>query len=407
MPRRLPIESAQPVVVFAGARLALAVVGMIVLAVLSYPDGAGEAVGGACFIAWSLGVLLLALRRPRAALGPAVIAGDLLVLLAVELLAPEAARGVRSAALFLIAGHAHFQGERRGVALAVVWVLVLVPASAIRGGGIEDEAVAFHEALFALAAVSTGAVVGRLRTYESASRIRARELSRRTMRSEGQVRRRVANAIHDGPVQELIGLDMILSTLGSEMGRGGGELANDLLRSARELTERNIQALRDELVDLGPHGVEQLSLERAVEDCVPVWRRRYGLSVEVDLDSVALPSEMEGELFRIVQEAVVNAGRHGRASRVVVRSRVAGDRLELSIADDGEGFGPVDPWRDAEPGHLGLASMRERTELLDGELDIASSSRGTTVTVSFRLRDQAAGAGWFRLRSSSRKANEA
>jgi signal transduction histidine kinase len=407
MPRRLPIESPQPVVVFAGARLALAVVGMVVLAVLSYPDGTGEAVGGACFVAWSLGVLLLALRRPQAALGPAVIAGDLLVLLAVELLAPEAARGVRSAALFLIAGHAHFQGERRGVALAAVWVLVLVPATAIRGGGIDDDAVAFHEAVFALAAVSIGAVVGRLRTYESASRIRARELSRRTMRSEGEVRRRVANAIHDGPVQELIGLDMILSTLGSEMQRGDADMADDLLRSARELTERNIQALRDELVDLGPHGVEQLSLERALEECIPVWRRRYGLEVEVDLDPVSLPSEVEGELFRIVQEAVVNAGRHARASRVAVRSRAAGGRLELSVADDGEGFGSVDPSADAEPGHLGLAGMRERAELLEGELVIDSSQSGTTVTVGVPLPGQAAGAGRLRLRSSSRKTNEA
>jgi signal transduction histidine kinase len=55
--------------------------------------------------------------------------------------------------------------------------------------------------------------------------------------------------------------------------------------------------------------------------------------------------------------------------------------VELRVMDDGQGFGDVDPLGPGEPGHLGLASMRERAELLDGELTIEPSERGTKVVV--------------------------
>ena len=71
-----------------------------------------------------------------------------------------------------------------------------------------------------LSALATGLVVGSLRTSESASRLRARSLSRRTIQAEGEVRRRVAEAIHDGPIQELIALDMILSSARTAVLRG-------------------------------------------------------------------------------------------------------------------------------------------------------------------------------------------
>ena len=110
----------------------------------------------------------------------------------------------------------------------------------------------FYEVAFVLSALATGLVVGMLRTAESASRLRARGVSRRTLQAESEVRRRVAESIHDGPVQELIGLDMILSAArqaADERARAG---EHDLIEEARELATRNVRMLRDEIVDLGP-----------------------------------------------------------------------------------------------------------------------------------------------------------
>lgn len=92
----------------------------------------------------------------------------------------------------------------------------------------------------------------------------------------------------------------------------------------------------------------------------------------------ALDGGAEHQLFRIVQEALTNAVRHGRPSKVEVRMRAAGDLLELEVSDDGRGF---DPEGRAHRGRrLGLTSMRERAAALGGELSIRSApGEGTTV----------------------------
>jgi signal transduction histidine kinase len=78
---------------------------------------------------------------------------------------------------------------------------------------------------------------------------------------------------------------------------------------------------------------------------------------------------------------VVNAGRHAGAEAVSISMRTVDSTLELRVTDNGRGFGNGDPLGAAEPGHLGLAMMRERAELLDGRLDIETSELGTRVLI--------------------------
>jgi hypothetical protein len=89
--------------------------------------------------------------------------------IAVELVVPEAYGATRFTALFALAAHAHFQGERRGFAIALSGSLALVLATVVRGDApLDDEVLAFYEVVFVLSASATGAVVGSLRTAESA-----------------------------------------------------------------------------------------------------------------------------------------------------------------------------------------------------------------------------------------------
>jgi two-component system, NarL family, sensor kinase len=380
--RRVPIESAGPILVLAVARLAVAVVALTAAAVVDFSDQGAAAAVLAVFVAWSIAVLA-AVRRDSDRVGhPLIAAGDFALLLALELAAPDTLGAVRLAALFLIAAHAHFQGEQRGFAIAAIGSTVLVAGSVLRGDApFDSDVLAFYEAVYVLSALATAVVVGMLRTSESASRLRARGLSRRTMQAESEVRRRVAEAIHDGPVQELIGLDMILSAARNAAENGRDEEAASLIDEARELSTRNLRALRDEIVDLGPYAFQEMSFETAIEDCLPVWTRRYGFEVGLAIERIDMPPEMAGDLFRIAQEAVVNAGRHAQAKAVSISLRMVGPQVELRVADDGHGFDQNGPSAGGEPGHLGLASMRERAELLDGTLEIESSERGTRVLV--------------------------
>jgi signal transduction histidine kinase len=383
MLRRIPIESTGPVVVFAATRVAATALAVLGVVVFGLPDNTTAALlVGAVALPWTLLVLFVTRRDPDFALNPIVPIVDFSLLVLLEVVAPDTVGAVRVAALFLVAAHAHFQGERRGMAVAVLGSAALVIASAIRGDEpVDGEVWAFYEFVFVVAALATGLVVGTLRSAESASRLRAQGLSRRTLQAEGQVRRRVAESIHDGPVQELIGLDMILSAANRAAESGRSEEASQLIEEARELATRNIRALRDEIVDLGPYAFHELSFDQAVENCIAVWRRRYGFEVMATIERIKMPPEMAGDLFRIVQEAVVNAGRHAEAEAVSINLRQTDRHVELRVTDNGHGFDVGDRLLSTDPGHLGLASMRERAELLDGVLDIASSDRGTRVLV--------------------------
>jgi signal transduction histidine kinase len=78
---------------------------------------------------------------------------------------------------------------------------------------------------------------------------------------------------------------------------------------------------------------------------------------------------------------VANAGKHAEASRVVVTLRTVGDEVELRVSDDGQGFKGPGPLSSTTSGHIGLASMRERADLIGGRLEIETGERGTKVLV--------------------------
>ena len=386
--RRLPIESGGPVMVFAVTRLAVALLALLAILVLAFPyDGRAAAIVGGLLVPWSVGLVLVARRDPDAALSPIVPAVDFVLLAIIEAAVPETFGAVRAAALFLVAAHAHFQGERRGLLVAALGATLLVVTTQLRGDEpVDGSVLALYETVFVISALATALVVGRLRTAESASRLRARGLSRRAIQAEAEVRRRVAEAIHDGPVQELIGLDMMLSAARGAAEDGKTKEAGALIEDARELATRNIQLLRDEILDLGPYAYQELSFASAIEHCIPTWKRRYGFEVLATIEQVDMPPEMSGDLFRIAQEAVINAGRHAGARDVSISLRTVDSNIELRVTDNGHGFEDSDPLASSEPGHLGLASIRERAEILDGKLEVETSDLGTKVLVLVPLK---------------------
>ncbi|MEA2427244.1 MAG: hypothetical protein QOF37_872, partial [Thermoleophilaceae bacterium] len=335
--------------------------------------------GAAVALPISLAVAVAARRAPAVALNPAIALVDLGILATAEAVAPASYGAAHLLALFLIAAHAHFQGEYRGTAIAVAGVVLLVPIAATSDVPVSGGVLALYETVFAASAIAEGLFMGRLRTVESAGRLRARELSRRVIEAEGQVRRRIAENIHDGPVQELVSLDMVLDTARRAIERGDLERGIALLDEARITTERNIGSLRDEIVSLGPYAFDELTLDIAIEQCAPTWSRRYGLPIRLDLEDVNLTNDTCGSLFGIAQEAVANAGRHSGASNITVSVTSVNGHVELRVHDDGSGFDEVAAMEWDEPGHIGLPTMRERAEIVGGALIIDSGRDGTTV----------------------------
>jgi two-component system NarL family sensor kinase len=383
---RPPIESPEPVVRFAAVRLLLALSALVALAVTHFTHhGRLTAVVLGVALPWAVAMLYVSRRWPEFALTPLVAGGDLAVITLCELAVPQTYAPVRFVALLFIYAHAQFQGQRRGLIVAAVACAVLVPIAAVSAGPIKGELLTFYEILFVLCAFAGAVTAGNIRTAETAGRLRARQVSRRMIETESEIRRRVAESLHDGPVQELVSLDMMLAALPGLIEHGDLDRARATIAEAQAIAERNIQALRDEMVGLGPYAFRELSFETAIVECVPIWRRRFGVDVRLDIEQIPLPPELSGPLFQIAQEAVTNAGRHANASTVSVLLAQRDGEVELRVEDDGVGFGDLAPAMSEASGHIGLASMRERAELIHGRLSIESSRRGTTVKVRVPL----------------------
>ncbi len=192
-------------------------------------------------------------------------------------------------------------------------------------------------------------------------------------------RARWARELHDETLQGLAGLHMQLSSrirpatveeMGARMGR------------AQEQIEHEMDKLRGLIADLRPAALDELGLEASVLDLAERTQVIYGIEVEATLDlhdpgSTArrLAPDVETTAYRIAQECLSNAARHGGAARVLVEIAKHDGELRVRVSDDGEGFDPA-----GQSAGFGLRGMRERVDLLDGELRVSSwPGRGTEI----------------------------
>ena len=193
-------------------------------------------------------------------------------------------------------------------------------------------------------------------------------------------RNRLARELHDALTQTLFSLRLTVeaaaSLLPADPDRAAAELA-----SARALLDATFAELRELVFELRPPALERDGLAATVTKHLDVVGRAHGLRVSTTaVGDERLEPAVEREVFRVVQEAVANAVRHARASALEVTLAFAGEGLTATVRDDGVGFDPAA--RAIRSRHLGLTSMRERTEALGGVLTVESApGRGTTVRV--------------------------
>jgi signal transduction histidine kinase len=199
-------------------------------------------------------------------------------------------------------------------------------------------------------------------------------------------RTRWARELHDETLQALGNLRLMLS--GAKRS-GDPEAMSAAIGRAVEQLEFDIAGLRSLITELRPAALDQLGLEPALLALVDRVRRE-DLAVDVNIDLALeqhraegrLVSELETGVYRIVQEALTNAIKHGAARRAVVEVLEDDRLLHVTVRDDGSGFDPS-----VMTDGFGVLGMRERAELLDGEILIDSTpGEGATVTAEFPVR---------------------
>lgn len=219
----------------------------------------------------------------------------------------------------------------------------------------------------------------------------------RIVESQEEARKKLARDLHDGPTQSIASIAMRLSVARRMLEAKPDQVPEELER-IEELARRTTQEIRHMLFTMRPLVLESDGLAAALQAMADKMRDTYQQAVEIQADPAVidrLDNTRQTAVFYLAEEAVNNARKHAKASQILVRLNNLPQNPEiafLEISDNGVGFDPKAVSNNYERrGSLGMVNLRERTELVEGYLNIDSAlGCGTHVQVFIPLSPQAA-----------------
>ena len=218
-----------------------------------------------------------------------------------------------------------------------------------------------------------------------------RGLEREILEISNREQRRIGHDLHDGVCQQLAAINYLLDILGDRLQEKKLPEAVEAERIGSLINETNAQA-RSVARGLFPVRLEEHGLVLALEELAASASARYRIICRFVCDTLPaqVGSEMELHLFYIVQEALLNAVNHGKATSVIVTLTPEGDRWKLVVQDNGKGFHSTGKMTNG----MGIRIMRYRAMVIGATLDLESQpEHGTQITVMFSLlKPQTSGA---------------
>ncbi len=217
------------------------------------------------------------------------------------------------------------------------------------------------------------------------------------MQARERERTRWAREIHDETVQ---GLGALRLKLANARDLRDSESLDGAVEDVLEGLGAEIDGLRHLITELRPAALDDLGLPAALEALARRAQAIDGLDVRTEIDLASydsdgrLDAELESTVYRIVQEALTNVGKHAQANSAIVEVRAGDGVMRIQVTDDGIGL-PADAAERASAaaeqmsGGFGMSGMRERAELVGGELDVRTADpvtgRGTAVRLTIPL----------------------
>ncbi len=217
------------------------------------------------------------------------------------------------------------------------------------------------------------------------------KLSELRQRAIVEERERIARELHDGLAQFLGYVNTKAIAVRLLLKSRQMEAANINLLQIEECSRDLFLDMREAILGLKTAGQIGSGLSTTLKDFVSQFQQLNGMPVEVilspDVENLALTGEIELQLLRIVQEALVNVRKHASANQAWVSLRTNGQALEMMVGDDGRGFDLERVWTNHQP-RFGLGIMRERAEAIGAEFDLDSEpGGGTRVTVRLAVKE--------------------
>jgi signal transduction histidine kinase len=215
---------------------------------------------------------------------------------------------------------------------------------------------------------------------------RLHDLLVRVRQVEEETRASIANDLHDG-VQQLIVGSLFEAQAIREALHSRSEKANQELDALEEMLRRIQVEMRAAIYSLRPVTLDAHGLVSALRECSATFERAAGIpcSLQVNGEPRRFESQAELAAFRIVQEALNNVVAHSGASQASVSVYFGDETMEIQVSDDGRGFEPK-VYANGSRGQLGLLGMQERAESAGGALRVWSDrDRGTRIHLTLPL----------------------
>jgi len=207
---------------------------------------------------------------------------------------------------------------------------------------------------------------------------------------EEDLRERIASDLHDDVAQVLAALGLNLAHITNRLKGKSRERFIGLLEDSRKLILEVNRSVRNLMVELHSHQLDDFGLSAALRSHIEQYASRAGITVEFIADSEfpRLTAKAETAFFRITQEALQNIMKHAAATKVTVSLKRVDGYDSLTITDDGKGFLPNEVPLHTSGTGWGLRNMRERAELIGGSFRVHSVvGKGTTLEVEVKGQD--------------------
>ncbi|MFT9487220.1 MAG: sensor histidine kinase [Tepidibacillus sp.] len=203
------------------------------------------------------------------------------------------------------------------------------------------------------------------------------------IQAQEEERKRVAREIHDGPAQSMANVVLRTEIAERFMNVKQMDQAIQELKDLKFMVRQSLADVRKIIFDLRPMALDDLGLFPTLRKYIQEMAKRDNLDIDLSLAGRErrLPSGMEVAIFRLVQEALNNVVKHAQATKAVVKVEFQSGQIEVSVKDNGIGFDEEEQEKQKE-GHFGLMGMKERVDLLEGDLEIQSiKNKGTTIKI--------------------------
>jgi two-component system sensor histidine kinase DegS len=204
------------------------------------------------------------------------------------------------------------------------------------------------------------------------------DYSLRIIEAQEEERKRLSREIHDGPAQMMANVLLRSDLIERTYREKGPELAFLEIKSLKEMVRDALTEVRRIIYDLRPMALDDLGLVPTLKKYLETtedYNKGTKLYFQSNGNEVRLPSNYETAIFRLVQEAITNAVRHGKASKIEVKVEWLKNHVTLIVKDNGAGFDQSIVKNQS----FGLLGMKERIELVNGEFFINSSPGNGTV----------------------------